>query len=171
MDFKRFQFIFAGFIFTCFTVVLFIGCSDKEKTNTDNTYYIDLVNFTNDSLKQHVSDNIFGKVAYYKNNKLEILSLNYLTEDFPDMHYFKNAEILENDIVDDTKKIRIEFKGNFSLDSIEYSLQKFKYNNKQWVKISDMGVIRDTKKFVRPENIISEYVRLIVLNTVDYSYN
>lgn len=171
MDFNKLYNFFTGLFITGFTVLLFISCSDKEKGNTGNTFYIDLVNFTNDSLEQIVAENIFGKVSYYKNNKLEILSLNYVTEDFPEMHYFKNAEILEKNVMDDTRKIRIEFKGNFSLDSIKYSLQKYKYKNKQWVKTSDMGEIRDTKKFVQPENIINEFVRLIVLNTVEYSYN
>jgi hypothetical protein len=173
MDFKKLCNLWIGLVMLSFTVLFFSGCSNnnKEKSNTDNTFYIELVNFTNDSLKQTLSNNFFGKATYYKNDKLQILSVNYLTDDLPEMHYFKNADILGKNIADDTRKIRIEFKGNFSLDSIKYSLQKFRYNNKQWIKTSDMGEIKETKKFVQPQSIFNEFVRMIVLNTIEYSYN
>ncbi len=171
MDFKKICGSLKTISVISFTLLFFTGCINKDKSNTDNTFYIELINFSNDSLKQHVSENIFGKVSFYKNNNLEILSLNYATDNLPDMHYFKNAATLKKDIKADTKKIRIEFKGNFSLDSIKYSLEKYKYKNNQWIKTSNMGEIRNMKSFVQPKNIIDEFVRLIVLNTVQYSYN
>ena len=152
-------------------MLFFIGCTDTEKTNIDNTFYIELGNFSNDSLKQNIANNIFGKAAFYKKDKLEILSVNYLTEDFPKTLFYKNAEELKENIKPNTKKIRIESKGEFLYDSIKYSLQKFIYTDKHWVKISDMGVIKETKKFVQPKNILNEFVRVIVLNTVEYSFN
>ena len=171
MVFKKLYIFFSSLMFTCFTVLFFIGCSETEKSNTDNTFYIELVNFSTDSLKQNISNNIFGKAAFYKKDKLEILSINYLTEDYKKIHYYKNAEELKENIKPNTKKIRIESKGEFLYDSIKYSLQKFIYTDKHWIKISDMGVLKETKKFVQPQNILDEFVRVIVLNTVEYSFN
>ena len=94
MDFKKFFFLFslvAVFLF-------FIGCLEQQKSNTENTYYVDLVNFNNDSLKQNLSEKFFGKVSFYRNDKLEILSVNYVTENFTKMHFFKNAAELEKKI-------------------------------------------------------------------------
>ena len=34
-----------------------------------------------------------------------------------------------------------------------------------------MGVLKETKNFVQPQNILDEFVRVIVLNTVEYSFN
>ncbi len=168
MDFKNLLKYFAVLIVT---ITGIFGCTKKEKSNMENTFYIELVNFKYDSLKISLAENIFGKVSFYRDKELEIVSLNYVTDDFPPMHYFRNAEMLKKEIKAETKKIRIEFKGEFSIDSINYSLQKFRYRNNTWIKTSDMGVIKDIKKFVQPVNIINEYVRLIVLHTVQYSYN
>jgi hypothetical protein len=67
----------------------------------------------NDSLERYISENLFGKVAYYKNNKLEIASLNYITDDFPDMHYFKSISEIKKNINQNTRKIQVEFNGNY----------------------------------------------------------
>jgi hypothetical protein len=170
MDFNKFS---KGLIITSFTFILFTSCTDykKDKSNTDNTFYIELINFTHDSLKETLTKNIFGKASYYQNNKLQILSVNYLTDNLPEMHYFINAEVLKKDIQTNTKKIKIEFKGTYSLDSINYSLQKFNYNNKKWIKISDMGFIKGYSTLTRPENIMKEFVDQIIKNTIEYSYN
>ena len=64
MDFKKL------YLFLCALIVVNLfcaSCSDQEKANTDNTYYIELVNFNHDSLKMDVSAKLFGKVSYYKN--------------------------------------------------------------------------------------------------------
>ena len=172
MDYKKRIKLFTVLALTGLICIIITGCSDTEKSNADNTFYIELVNFTNDSLKKKVSEDIFGKVSYYKNKKIEILSLNYVTEDYPDMHYFKNTEGLGQDIKTNTKKIRIECRGGYTVDSISYSLQKFIYSNKQWVKISDMGFIKGTTTYKKAkEYAINEFAKQIVNNTVVYTYN
>jgi hypothetical protein len=167
MDFKPLH-RYSGFVTIGF-ILLFTGCFEQSKKNTENTYYVELVNFTKDSLKNAVSDKLFGKVAFYKNNKLEVMSLNYVTEDYPDMHYFDNVEGLGKNIEPETKKIRIEFGGEYTTDSISYSLQKYRYRNNQWVKTNDMGFLKaltDYKNF-----IIEEFARQIMYNTILYTYD
>ena len=128
-------------LFSLVTVICF-SCSEKGKNNAANTYYVELVNFK-DSVKDYVSKSIFGKVSYFKNNELQIVSVNYINDDYPDMHYYKtitDAEARQPG----SKKIRVELKGNYNLDSTWYSIQRFKYENENWVKISDMGFIKAT---------------------------
>jgi hypothetical protein len=169
MDFKRscrFLLFITAFIF------FIAGCSQPEKSNINNTYYIEMVNFNHDSLKQSVSEKLFGKVAYYKQNKLQVVSLNYLIEDAPDMHFFKNTDELGNKIQPETKKIRIEFGGKFTVDSIRYSLQKFVYREKQWKKTSDMGFIKGVTTYHKARLFAAEeFAKQIVENTIVYSYN
>ena len=168
MDFKKFFFLFslvAVFLF-------FIGCLEQQKNNTENTYYVDLVNFNNDSLKQNLSEKIFGKVSFYRNDKLEILSVNYVTENFTKMHFFKNVAELEKKINPETKKIRIEFGGTFTRDSITYSLQKFTYRNNQWIKTSDMGFIKAINTHMRAKQFaVDQFAKQILNEVVVYSYN
>jgi len=168
MDYKRSSLFFIGLIAA---VIFFSGCTDQEKSNTANTYYIELVNFNHDSLKQNLSEKIFGKVSYYDNNKLQIIPLNYLTGDYPDIHYYKNATELEKEIKPETKKIRIEFGGIFTKDSITYSLQKFVYRDKQWKKTSDMGFIKGVSSFTTNRFAIDDFGKQIQINTVEYTYN
>jgi hypothetical protein len=170
MGFKKSYKYFTG-LMAISSILFFVnGCSEEKKNNTENTYYVELVNFTKDSLKQAVSNNLFGKVAYYKNKKLEILSLNYVTEDYPDMHYFYNAEELRKEEIEpETKKIRIEFGGEYTVDSISYSLQKFRYRNNQWFKTSDMGFITARNSY--KNFIIQEFATQIMNNTVLYTYD
>ncbi len=159
-----------GLTLLIIVVVTFFGCSGNKKSNTSNTYYVEIINF-NDSLKQYIAENLFGKVSYYKKGKLEIVSLNYITDDFPDMHYFKS--ITGNKMVDqNTKKINIEFIGNYSVDSIRYSLKKYDYRNNQWIKISDMSFIKATTTYRKAKEFaIREFGNQIINNTVLYSYN
>jgi hypothetical protein len=169
MDFKK-SFLFFIFFITFF--IFITGCSEQEKSNVNNTYYIELVNFNHDSLKQSVAEKLFGKVAFYKNNTLEVLSVNYLMEDYPDMHFFKNAAELTNDIKPETRKIRIEFGGTYTPDSISYSLQKYSYRDKKWIKTSDMGFIKATNTYYRAKQFsVDQYGKQISKNTVEYSYN
>ena len=70
MVFKQLYFFFIGLICTAFTVLFFISCSNKEKINTDNTFYIELVNFSNDSLKKNIANSFFGKAAFYKHKSV-----------------------------------------------------------------------------------------------------
>ena len=161
------------FLYAFAAVILFFAsCSDQEKANTDNTYYIELVNFNHDSLKQNVSEKLFGKVSYYKGNELQIVSLNYLTEDYPDLHFYKNATELKKEIKPETKKIRIEFGGVFTIDSIKYSLQKFVYRDKQWKKTSDMGFITASNNYFKTtQYTIDQFGKEILNNVITYTYN
>ena len=172
MAYKSSARFITAFVIPFITVLFFISCTGKEKSNTENTFYIELVNFTHDSLRNKVSDNIFGKVSYYKNKKLEIVSLNYVTDDYPDMLYFNDAGSLVKNVKPGTKKIRIEFGGTYSADSISYSLQKFLYNNNKWNKISDMGFIQATNTYKKAKQFaISEFGKQIVNSAVVYAYN
>lgn len=169
MDYKRsgrFLFFITAFIF------FIAGCEQPEKSNINNTYYIEMVNFNHDSLKQSVSEKLFGKVSYYKQNKLQVVSLNYLIEDAPDMHFFKHTDELGNNIQPETKKIRIEFGGKFTVDSIRYSLQKYVYREKQWKKTSDMGFIKGVTTYHKARLFAAEeFAKQIAENTIVYSYN
>ncbi len=130
------------YLFFYFTVILFLsGCTDKNNRSNGNIYYIEVVNCS-DSLKNNLFSNITGKTSFIKNKQLQIFSLNYLTEDQPGMHFYKNIKDVEKELKEGSQKIKIEFSGNFTNDSTYYSLQKFTYNNNQWKKISDIGFIR-----------------------------
>lgn len=169
MDFKRSPLFFTVIIIF---LLFFAGCADQEKININNTYYIELVNFNHDSLKQSVSKKLFGKVSYYKNSELQIVSVNYITDYYPDMHFYKNAAELANKIKPETKKIRIEFGGKFTRDSIEYSLQKFIYRENKWIKTSDMGFIKATNTYSRTKQFaVDQFGKQILNNTVTYTYN
>jgi len=169
MGFKKLSLFF---ILATTILLFFTHCTDQEKSNTANTYYIELVNFNHDSLKQKVSEKIFGKVSYHKENKLEIISVNYLTEDFPDIHFYKSAAELTKDIKPETKKIRIEFGGVFTRDSITYSLQKFVYRDKQWKRISDMGFIKGVNTYKKAKEFaVEQYGKQILSEMVLYTYN
>lgn len=172
MDFKKIYKDVRILVLISFSLLFINSCTNKEKSDIDNTYYIELVNFTKDSLKQNISENIFGKVAYYKKDKLQILSLNYVTDEYPNMHYFKNAQELGKELQPGTKKIRIEFSGEYTIDSISYSLQKFTYRDNEWVKTSDMGFIKATTTYFKAKQFaIKEFSKQIVNTAVAYTYN
>lgn len=147
-----------------------IGCAEKKDINSSNIFYLELINFS-DSLSQYISSNTFGKATFHKNNKLEIISVNYITEIYPDMHFLKNIPGDKKEIKEDAKKIRIELIQQYSVDSIRYSLQKFIYRNKQWNKISDMGVLKGFTTYKKAKEFyISELGNQIIDNTVAYTY-
>ncbi|MBK7434238.1 MAG: hypothetical protein IPI66_10270 [Chitinophagaceae bacterium] len=95
------------------------GCSEKDDQKEQVTYYVEIGNCM-DSLKNKLDAGINGKVSYYQNNQLNVLSLNYVTGQFPDMHYFKSIQELRSPIPEGTKKIRVEFAGNLTND--EYAV-------------------------------------------------
>lgn len=132
-----------GFISSFFIV----SCSNQQKLNTTNTYYVEMVN-CKDTLKNYLTQNLSGKVSYFKNNKLQVLSLNYITEDYPDMHYYKTIGELDKEIKEGTKKIKIEFAGNYTIDSSSYSVTNYFYKNNSWIKTSDVGFTKAS-----PQNI------------------
>ena len=147
MDYKKHIAIF------CISLQIFVfyGCSDDQKTTVANTYYVEVV-YSSDSLKKKILGDIAGKTSYYKNNQLQIVSLNYVTEDYPNMHYFKNIAELEQPVKKDTKKILITFAGNFTYDSTLYSIERFAYNAGKWNKISDLGFIKAITTNLRAVN-------------------
>lgn len=170
MDYKLFSDKLIRSVLTLLVIIIFFSCSQREKDNLSNTYYVEFINF-NDSLKQFVANDLFGKVTYYKKNELKIVSLNYETDEYPDMHYFKNITEAGENIKPGIKKIKIEQVGNYSKDSINYSLQKYSYSNKQWVKVSDMGVITKSTTFKYTGRFdIKEYIKPIVNSIVTYTY-
>ncbi len=172
MDFKR-------FIFLAITAIIFFSaCSENEKINTGNTYYVELVNFKGDSLnladslKRDIAKKIYGKASYYDNGKLQIVSVNYLTENSSDLHYYKDPAELQSNIRPETKRIRVEFGGKYTSDSITYSLQKFIYRDNQWKKTSDMGFMKATNTYSMTKKFsVDQYGNQIVNNIAVYTYN
>lgn len=86
MVYKKASMVSVRNIIFCIVAVCFCSCDGKTKTN--NRYHIELINF-NDRLKNIVSTGITGKASFYNNNKLEIISSNFITEDYPDIHYYE----------------------------------------------------------------------------------
>lgn len=167
---KKYIFKLWLFIFLLITIIS-ISCLNNKKSKTD-TFYIELVNFSNDSLKNQVSKSIFGKVSFYQNNKLVILSANYITDNFPDMHLYKNTESLDKKIKPGTKKIKVVFGEIYTVDSIRYALQKYTYNENKWIKTSDLGFIKGTTTYKKAKEFaIKEFGKQIVNNIVVYTYN
>lgn len=165
---KRSHLYLLGIIIISFSISF---CSDERDKNLVNSYYVELVNF-NDSLRQFISEGIAGKASFFKNNKLEVVSENYLTESYSDIHYFNIINKQEDNFRDGIKKIRVEFIGEYSIDSIRYRLQKYKYDNEQWNKISDMGTIIGTTTFKRAKLFaFKDFVKQIIDNIVYYTYD
>jgi hypothetical protein len=176
MDYKIFYRRVVFVVLVSFIAITYQGCGEKDKIDISNTFFVELVNF-NDSVRNQVINSIVGKVSYFKNNKLQVVSLNYIDERYPDMHYFKNINDQEANQVG-ARKIRVELRGDYSADSTSYSIQRFKYENDAWVKISDMGFIKatvDTRKKAFAESLkedelpvrqlVNQVVNNIVLST------
>lgn len=168
MGYKKIRRISIIFIITGFW--LFNSCSEKKNSGTPTNYYVEFVNF-DDSLEQYISSNIFGKVAFYKKNKLEVISINYITDLSAEMHYFKSIKEAGKEITSESKKIRVEFFGNYNMDSIRYSLQKFNYKNREWNKISDIGILKGFTTYkMAKEFTIKEFGTQIINSVAAYSY-
>lgn len=168
MDYKRV--LKKGVTGLIIIIALFCGCSDERREDINNSYYIELVNF-NDSLKLYVSKNLFGKVTYFRNNKLEIVSKNYIDEVYPDMHYLKSFQEIGKKIQQKTIKIKVGFIGNYNIDSISYSLQKYQFRNNQWDKISDLGVLKEFTTYKGAKNFsVKDFGNKIIKNIAYYTY-
>jgi hypothetical protein len=101
------------------------------------------------------------------------MSVNYVTEDYPDMHYFDDIAAIPKPVKNDTRKILIQFEGNYTVDSTSYSLRRYKYKNGEWVMFSNMGSFRvypedmrrkGTDKFLQQE-LNEKVIQNVVLNT------
>lgn len=172
MDYNKLHRPWYAIMIFFITMAFISGCGKKDKQNIENTFYVELVDFSNDSLKNSLGERLFGKVSFFKNNRMETLSMNFVTEEYDRMHYYRNAAELEKEIKDGARKIRIVFMGNYSPDSISYALQKYTYHNGQWQKISDMGAVKATNFHEKARQFaIKEYSRQIANVVFEYSYN
>lgn len=170
MDYKGFKINKVRIVVFFLVSIIFFSCTQKEKSDRSNTYFIEFVNF-NDSLKQYIEKDIIGKVSYHKDKQLNILSANYVTTEYPDIHYFNNFDDIGKKVKPGLKKIRIELIGNYTVDSINYSLQKHIFKNKQWEKISDIGVLKLNTTYKKSKVFnIKEFVVPMVKNLVEYTY-
>lgn len=168
MDYRNVMKI--SIIIICSGVILFNSCSDNIRSDKPTNYYLEFVNF-NDSLERYISSNILGKVAFYKNNKIEVISTNYITDLTSEMHYFKSINEVDGEVTLGTKKIRIEFFGDYNIDSIKYSLQKYNYKNSGWSKISDLGTLKGFTTYKRAKEFaIKEFGNQIIKNIAAYTY-
>lgn len=146
------------------------GCSENSKPAED-TFYIELINF-NDSLRDYISANSYGKVAFYKNNQLTVLSQNFITEKYTGMHYLEAIPSDSKNIKAGENKIRVEFVGSYSADSIRYSLQKYKFKDNKWTKISDLGVLKAVTTFKKAKLFsIKEFGKQIVNTVAEYTFH
>ena len=170
MDFKLSTKKAYPVIWVLLVLLTISGCSENSKT-AQNTFYIELINF-NDSLRNYISANSFGKVVFYKNNQLEILSQNFITEEYQGMHYLEAIPSDDKNIKTGEKKIRVEFVGNYSVDSIRYSLQKYKFTDRKWSKISDLGVLKAVTTFKKAKQFsINEFGKQIVSTVATYTFH
>lgn len=174
MGYKKITGYISATLLSVGLIIFFTSCSDKEKDNAANTYYIEIVNCP-DSIKQPIMASFIGKVSYYDENKmLKVMSVNYATGDHSGMHYYRPSEELGENIKTDTKKIRIGLSGNYTYDSTFYSIERFKYMDQQWKKISDMGSIQAISNKLKTKKIGSfdkrELADMIVQTAASATY-
>ena len=127
--------------FSLLILIFFNKCSDAGKEQNGTTYYIEIKN-GNDSIKERFMGNITRYVSYFENNQLKIMAVDYVTGEHPDIHYYKPIDELNKTVDNGTLKIEVTFKGNFTVDSTYYSIERFKYTKEQWTKVSDLGFIK-----------------------------
>ena len=127
--------------FSLFILFIFNKCSDAVNKKNGTIYYIEIKN-CNDSIKQRFMDNITRYISYFENNQLKTMAVDYVTGEHPDIHYYKPVDELNKAFDNGTLKIEVTFKGNFTLDSTYYSIERFKYTKEQWTKVSDLGFIK-----------------------------
>lgn len=151
--------------------IIFIGCTNSNKNK--NIFYVDYVS-KNDTLLNMLKNASSGKISYYDNNKkLQIVSLNYLTELHPNSHYFKIKEELPLNPDLNTVKYEIIFNDSMTNDSIAYFLKKYIYSKSGWqakpglgvIKVFDYSSDRDKKLRVINRNVVSTVLRTIVTDT------
>lgn len=161
------------YLFFAWICIFFLNsCSDERKPTVDNTFYFELINFSKDSLKQHISEGLYGKVAFRKDNKLEIISENYLLDDLENIHFLRNAEVLGKEIKTGTKKLSIEFIGDYTIDSITYSIKKYEYSNNQWVNTARLDSVKAITTYQRAKEFaVKEFGKQIINNAVTYTYD
>jgi len=75
------------------------------------------------------------------------------------------------DVEQGTLKIRVQFSGIYSKDSISYLLQKFTFKDNKWTKTSDMGLIKTIATVQTHKYAMLEFGNGIVNNIAMYTYN
>ena len=164
-------------VFLIFVVyfILITSCTDSKNGNNSNTFYINYI-CKNDTLSDLLKQATSGKAVYFDNEKkLQIVSLNYITEDHPNTHYLKTGEELPEKPEFNSIKYEIIFNESMINDSIAYSLKKYLYSKNGWQKKSDMGTIkifdypsvRDKKLRVFKKNVVSSVLKTIAADTYD----
>jgi hypothetical protein len=160
------------FYLLIFLYTINYGCNNNN-SNFSNTFYVDYV-IKNDTLLNMLKSATSGKVSYYDNNKkLQIVSLNYLTEQHPNSHYFKVTEELPKNPDENTVKYEIIFNDSMNNDSIAYSLKKYIYSKSGWKSKPGLGIIkvfdytsdRDKKLRIIKRNVVTNVLRTIVTDT------
>ena len=163
------------FILFVISFIFITSCSDQQKENNDNTFYIKYI-CTNDTLLDLLKKATSGKAVYFDNEKnLQIVPLNYITEDHPNTHYLKVNEELPAKPVFNSIKYEIIFNESMINDSIAYSLKKYIYSEKGWQNKSDMGIIKvfdypsvmDKNLRVIKRNVVSSVLKTIAGDTYD----
>lgn len=143
--------------------------------NGSNIFYINYI-CKNDTLLDVLNKSTSGKAVYYDNEKkLQIVSLNYITESHPKTHYLRINEELPVKPLFNTIKYEISFNDSMVNDSIAYSMKKFIFLKNGWQKKSDMGLIkvfnytseRDKKLRVINKNVMNVVIRHIAADTYD----
>jgi hypothetical protein len=161
-------------IFLIFLFLIFFGCNN-EKNDSSNTFYVDYT-CKNDTLLKVLNNATTGKASYFDNEKeLQIVSLNYVTEDHPNTHYFKISDELPVKPELNTIKYEIIFNDSMINDSIAYSLKKYVYLNNGWQTKSLMGTFKvfnyttdlDKRLKVINKNVASSVLKTIVSDTYD----
>ena len=152
----------------CLLATAVINSCSGNKERKAIVFYIEPIGFE-DSLNTIISKGIIGKAAFYKDNKLQIISQNFLTEEYPGMHYLDGLPAGERGIEEGSRKIRAEVTGVPSHNLVLYSLQKYVYKSGKWVKISDMGVMKATsnEKTVYFRDLGKQIINMIVTYTFE----
>lgn len=137
--------------------LLCIAACREKSVNPGNIFYIDYKT-ANDSFLTSLKKVTSGKVGYHDNEKkLQIVSADYLTEDHPDIHYFKVMDEMPAKPEINTIQYNISFNGSMINDSIAYTVTKMIYNGKSWQEKSMLGTIK-VFDFLSPRD---KYLRII----------
>ena len=162
-------------LYTVLGVIIFSpGCNDagKDKTKGVN-YYVEIMNGP-DSVKNALSERIFGKVSYYDSSHLTLVSKNFLTDDFPAYHAYEPVSSLPKDMQRGMKKVTVEFAGNFLVDSTYYAVRMFSYSKDKWSKVSDIGFIKAEPRYNEPLKTtmpLKDLVNAVTLAIMETTYS
>lgn len=123
-------------------IVTFISCKHSTNLNRENSFYIKY-NTIDTVLKNELIFTSRNKVSYFDEdaNLFRIISINYKTNDFEDMHYFFTEDQMTSEIEEGMIMYEIDIKDNARYDSTSFSVKKLVYSKKSWTPRSNMGWI------------------------------